>query len=196
MMGRTAYAQAVRGPLARYALGFEEELKRRGYAAGSMQGRLRQFDDLSRWLERRNLAPGELTAERADLFLRERRAGGCASWVSPRSMSLPLGYLRSVGAVPPPTETAAEGPVERLLLDYRRYLVSERGCTERTFARCEPDVRLLLSEWVQQHGADLRDLSAADVSRSLTREVRRIAAADRRGAAPSTSDDDRDLRQG
>lgn len=176
-MGRTAYAQAVQGPLARYALGFEEELKRRGYAAGSMQGRLRQFDDLSRWLERRNLAPAELTSERADLFLRERRAGGSASWVSPRSMSLPLEYLRSVGAVPPPPETVAEGPVERLLLDYRRYLVSERGCTERTFTRCEPDVRLLLSEWVQQHGPDLRHLSAADVSRSLTQECSRRSVA-------------------
>lgn len=150
-MGRTAYAQAVQGPLARYALGFDRELRQRGYSANSVQGRLRQLDDLSRWLERRDLAPGLLTPERVDLFLRERRAAGSASWVSPRSMSLPLGYLRSVGAVPPPTETAAEGPVDRLLLDYHRYLVSERGCTERTFARCGPDVRLLLSEWVEQH---------------------------------------------
>jgi site-specific recombinase XerD len=177
MMGRTAYAQAVQGPLASCALGFEHELRRRGYSANSVQGRLRQFDDLSRWLERRDLAPGELTAERADLFLRERRAAGNASWISPRSMSLPLGYLRAVGAVPPPTETAAEGPVDRLLLDYHRYLVSERGCTERTFARCEPDVRLLLSEWAERHGPDLRHLGAADVSRSLTRECSRRSVA-------------------
>ena len=59
-MGRTAYAQAVQGPLASYALGFEEELKWRGYAVGSVRGRLRQFDDLSRWLKRRDLAPGEV----------------------------------------------------------------------------------------------------------------------------------------
>lgn len=169
-MGRTAYAQAVQGSLAGYALGFEEELRRRGYSASSVQGRLRQFNDLSCWLERRSLAPGELTAERADLFLRERRAAGNASWISPRSMLLPLEHLRSIGVVPPPLKTAAEGPVERLLLDYHRYMVSERGCTERTFARCEPDVRLLLSEWMERHGADLHHLSAADVSRSLTRE--------------------------
>lgn len=176
-MERTANAQAVQGPLARYALGFEEELGRRGYAANSVQGRLRQFDDLSRWLERQDLEPGELTAERVDLFLRERRAGGNASWVSPRSMSLPLGCLRAVGAVPTPPNTVAEGPVDRLLLDYHRYLVSERGCTERTFARCEPDVRLLLSEWVERHGPDLHHLSAADVSRSLTRECSRRSVA-------------------
>ena len=176
-MGQTAYAQAVQGPLVRYALGFERELERRSYSASSVKGRLRQFDDLSRWLAQRDLGPGELTSEWADLFLRERRAAGNATWVSQRSMSLPLGYLRSVGAVPPPTETAAEGPVDRLLLDYHRYLVSERGCAERTFARCEPDVRLLLSEWVEQHGPDLHHLSAADVSRSLTRECARRSVA-------------------
>jgi site-specific recombinase XerD len=164
--------------LARYAPGFEQELGRRGYAANSVRGRLKQFDDLSRWLERRGLAPGELTSERVDLFLRERRAAGSASWVSPRSMSLPLGYLRSVGAMPPPpAATVVEGPVDRLLSDYHRYLVSERGCTEGTFARCEPDVRLLLSEWVEQNGSAFRHLSAADVSRPLTRECSRRSVA-------------------
>lgn len=176
-MGRTAYAQAVQGPLARYAPGFERELGRRGYASSSVRGRLQQLDDLSRWLERRGLAPGELTSERVDLFLRERRAARNVSWVSPRSMSLPLGYLREVGVVPPPADTVAEGPVDQLLLDYRRYLVSERGCAERTFARSEGDVRLFLSEWVKQHGLDLHHLSAADVSHFLARECPRRSVA-------------------
>lgn len=135
-MGRTAYAQAVQGPLARFAPGFERELGRRGYAPGSVRGRLRQFGDLSRWLERRGLAPGELTPERVEQFLRQRRAAHNVSWVSPRSMLLPLGYLREVGVLRPPVDTAAEGPVDRLLLDYRRYVLSERGCSKRTFARC------------------------------------------------------------
>jgi site-specific recombinase XerD len=80
----------MRGPLARYAPGFEQELGRRGYAANSVRGRLKQFDDLSRWLERRDLTPGELTPEQVDLFLRERRVAGNTSWVSPRSERLPL----------------------------------------------------------------------------------------------------------
>ncbi|MEX0972646.1 MAG: hypothetical protein WDZ46_05255 [Solirubrobacterales bacterium] len=80
-----------------------------------MRGRLKQFDDLSRWLERRDLAPGELTPEQVDLFLRERRAAGNTSWASPRSMSLPLVYLRALGAVPPPVATVIKSPVDRLL---------------------------------------------------------------------------------
>lgn len=176
-MGRTTCGQTMRGPLARYAPGFEQELGRRGYAENSVRGRLKQFDDLSRWLERRDLAPGELTPEQVDLFLRERRAAGNTSWASPRSMSLPLVYLRALGAVPPPVATVIKSPVDRLLSDYHRYLVSERGCAEGTFARCEPDVRLLLSEWVGQHGSALRHLSAADVSRSLTRDCSRRSVA-------------------
>jgi integrase/recombinase XerD len=177
MMERMVCARVVRGPLARCAPGFEGELVRRGYAPGSVQGRLRQLDDLSRWLERRGLVPGELTSERVDLFLRERRAAGDVRWVSPRSMLLPLGYLCEAGVVPAPAERRAEDPVELLLLDYRRYFVRERGCGEYTFARLERDVRLFLSEWMGQRGLELERLSAADVSDFMVREYSRRSPA-------------------
>ncbi len=183
-MGRTVCARTVRGPLARCAPGFEEELVRRGYAPGSVRGRLQQLHDLSRWLECRGLAAGELTSEGVDLFLRERRATGNMKWASPRSMLLPLGYLREVGVVPVPAARPAEGPVERLLVDYHHYLVSERGCAERTFARLESDVRLFLCERVGQH--QLECLSAADVSDFMVRECSRRSVAGARRLASVT----------
>jgi integrase/recombinase XerD len=177
MMERMVCARTVRGPLAGSAHGFEEELVRRGYAPGSVRGRLQQLDDLSRWLECQGLAPDELTPDREDLFLRERRADGNVKWVSPRSMLLPLGYLREAGVVPAPAVRTPEGPVERLLLGYHRYLVSERGCGERTFARLESDVRLFLCERVGQRGLELECLTAADVSDFMVRECSRRSVA-------------------
>jgi hypothetical protein len=35
---------------------------------------------------------------------------------------LPLGYLRALGVAPAPAPVVAEGPLEELLADYRRYL--------------------------------------------------------------------------
>jgi hypothetical protein len=74
---------------------------------------------LSRWLEREGLGAGELTGERAELFLAERQAAGYLTWVSPRCVALPLEFLREVGAVPLAAAVAAEGPVEEVLVGYR-----------------------------------------------------------------------------
>ena len=43
-------SQAVNGPLAPYAPGFEVELRRRGYSSSAVRLRLWLLDHLSRWL--------------------------------------------------------------------------------------------------------------------------------------------------
>ena len=58
------------------------------------------------------------------------------TWVSPLSVALPLEYLREIGVVPPPAATVAEGPLEELLAEYRRYLLVERRLSEHTVRRC------------------------------------------------------------
>ncbi len=88
------------GPLARYASGYGSWLAARGYSRWTVARRLWQLDLLSRWLERERLSPGELTPERVEAFLAARRAAGCSSWLSVRSMALPLEYLRELGVVP------------------------------------------------------------------------------------------------
>jgi hypothetical protein len=52
--------------------------------------------------------------------------------VSSRSVALPLGYLRRLGAAPMPTRVCPAGPLEELLADYRRYLSVERGLCDHT----------------------------------------------------------------
>ena len=72
-----------------------------------------QFDHLSRWLDREGLRVDQLTPARQEQFLAARRAAGYRTWVSARSLRVPLAYLREVVPVPVP-----DGPLEGLLEDY------------------------------------------------------------------------------
>ena len=145
-MGKKVWVPVVSGPLAPYAAGFESWLTSRSYSPSAAADRLCQLDQLSRWLEREGLASGELTAEQAERFAAARRAAGLVTWVSPQSMALPLGYLRELGVAPAPAPVLAQGPLEELLADYRRYLLVERGLSEHTVLDAYgPAARLFLA---------------------------------------------------
>jgi len=169
------------GPLAPYAAGYGSWLVARGYSRFTAAHRLWQLDLLSRWLEREGLSPGELTRERVVEFLGARRAAGYSTWLSVRSTALPLEYLRELGVVPAAAAPAAvDDPIERLLADYGRYLLDERGLTEHTvFARYVPAARLFLESRVSPDGSGLERLSGADVSLFMAAECpkRSVSAA-------------------
>lgn len=161
----------VSGPLASYAEGFERWLLTRGFERSSIGNRLWQLARLSRWLGREGLAAGELTPERVEQSLAAHREAGHVTWCSMPSMRLPLEYLREIGVVPAPAAVAADGPLEELLGDYRRYLARERGLVEHTIYRLERVARLFLGECAGRDGGlALERLSAQDVSGFLARE--------------------------
>jgi site-specific recombinase XerD len=135
--------------------------------------RIWQFDHLSRWLEREGLRPDQLTPARQEQFLAARRAAGYRTWVSARSLRVPLAYLREVGVVPAPAAGAADGPLERLLDGYCRYLARERGLAPSTVRDYERVARLLFAGRGQAGGLGLERLAAADVSVFLARECPR-----------------------
>jgi integrase/recombinase XerD len=131
-MGRKVWVPVVSGPLAPFAAGFASWLASCAYSPSAAAERLRQFDQLSRWLGREGLTVDELTVEQAGRFVTERRAAGRLTWISPYSMRVPLAYLRDLGVAPMPSPPVAQGPVEELLADYGRYLRVERGLSEHT----------------------------------------------------------------
>ena len=144
-MGRKVWFPVVSGPLAPFAAGFETWLRSRSYSPSAMADRLCQFDQLSRWLDSEGLGVGELTEEQAERFLAARRAVGRVTWVASQSLGLPLGYLRELGVVPTPMPVVVQGPLEELLVDYRRYLLIERRLCEHTVLDAyEPAARLFL----------------------------------------------------
>ena len=170
-MGRRVWVSVVSGPLAPFAAGYESWLRSRAYSPSAAADRMYQFDQLSRWLEREGLGTRELTGEQAERFAAGRRAAGLVTWVAPQSVVLPLGYLRGLGVAPAPVAVVAQGPLEELLADYRRYLSIERRLSDHTvFDAYVPAARLFLAGWQDPHGLGLQRLCAAEVSSFLVQE--------------------------
>jgi integrase/recombinase XerD len=172
-MGGWVWAPTVSGPLAEHGVGFERWLRTRGFTGSAVSQRIWQFDHLSCWLEHEGLRPDQLRSARQEQFLAARRAAGYRTWVSARSLRVPLAYLREVGVVPVPAAGAAGGPLERLVEEYRRYLRCERGLAQGTVRDYERVARLFLAEREREGGLGLEGLTAADVSVFLARECPR-----------------------
>jgi integrase/recombinase XerD len=122
----------VSGPLAEYAAGFAAYLAGAGYTPLSAANQVRVLAHLSRWLEDRGLAPGELSGPRVQEFLAARGAAGYTCWLSERGLAPLLGCLRGLGVVPGPERPVPADAVDLLLCRYGGYLAAERGLAAST----------------------------------------------------------------
>lgn len=147
------------GPLSLYAGGFRESLEGRGYAPDSVRWRLRQLAALDRWLRDQRLVAGDLDAACVNRLVAARRAQERTTLVVAANFSVPVGYLREIGVVPPEVLSQSD-PVAQILQRYRSYLVTERGLVESSIS-----VNLRVAESFCSKG-DLRleELSAAGVT--------------------------------
>jgi integrase/recombinase XerD len=171
----------VEGPLAGFAVGYESWLAAKGLCRRAIRDRIWQFWYLSEWLAGRGLSAADLDRRRAEEHLAERREAGCVERGSPSSLRWPLEYLREIGVAPPDSEPPA-APVDRLLVDYREYMVLERRFAARTVAGCERVARVFLEDLEQRHGGlDVGVLTAADLNEFLVSESRRLNIGGMRG---------------
>ena len=155
-------AGRVLGPLAPYADGFVVGLIERGYRPRSVSCQLELMAHLSRWLGEQGVEPDGLTPAMAERFLEVRREGG-GSLKSWRALDPLVGYLRGLGVVPK-LAASADSWVDRLLADYRDYLLRERGLTAGSVAHWERVARLFLAERSEPLEDALWSLSTGDVT--------------------------------
>src|SRR6266702_2389002 len=161
----------IRGPLSVHAVGFGEELLRRGCQPEQAARHVALLAGSSQWLEQEGLTGDDLSQEHVERFLEARRAAGYAEvpllgW----AMTL-LGWVPGLTvARPVPTTTT---PLGALLEDYRRYLVHERGLAEATVRGYLAVARSSLPQLAGPGGLDLGMLTAGDVRAFVVRECRR-----------------------
>ena len=155
-------AGRVLGPLAPYADGFVVELVERGYRPRSVSCQLELMAHLSRWLGEQGVEPDGLTPAMAERYLEVRRAGDVSlkSW---RALDPLVGYLRGLGVIPK-LAASADSPVDRLLAEYRDYLLRERGLTAGSVAHWERVARLFLAERTEPLEDALQRLSTGEVT--------------------------------
>ena len=138
----------VSGPLAAFADDFRMHLVERGYSLASVQFHLQLLAHLSRWMQAEGLEVGGLSPGVVERFLVERRREGYVRSISPRGLRPLLGYLDGLGVLSvvdvEPTE------VDRLLDEFRSYLLEERGLVAGSIALYAGIARRFLEEWNAQ----------------------------------------------
>ncbi len=168
------------GPLGPFAEEYRQHLVGLGYSFGSIQHRLSQFADISRWLEAEQLTAAGFDQSTARGFVAARASRGRVSWVSPLTVRLPLEFLRGIGVAG--VEVEGNGPFSELLSGYGRYLSEERGLATKTVAAH----LVAASRFCSNVAADadgLAGLSCAEVTTYLVR----ACAEQSRGEAQKTA---------
>jgi site-specific recombinase XerD len=163
------------GPLAVHVAGLAGELARLGFTEMSARAQLGVAAHLSRWLAAGGLGTMALTASVTEEYLAARRAAGYTAYLTPKALAPLLGYLRELGVTPEAEIAAPATQAEVLLERYRRYLLAERGLREKVVRGYVDSVRPFVVGHAVAGCADLRWLTAGDVTAFLTGESRRLA---------------------
>jgi len=129
----------VSGPLEPYAAGCRRELERLRYTPLTAAAHVRLVAHLSRWMADRDVAVSGLTLAVIDAYFTDRRAAGYTGWVTRRSASWLLEYLRGLDVLAPEPSLPVPTPAARLLERFREYQLIERGLAAST---AELNVRL------------------------------------------------------
>jgi site-specific recombinase XerD len=158
--------------LAPFADGFRAELDRLGYTPLTREYKINQMASLSRWLEGQSLGVGDLNGCWARAFsveflaVRGRPLGS-------RALRPLLVWLRREGVIEA-DPTVPGGPVDELIDDYRRWMVTERGLSARTVGRYEQTASRFLAGRVSLvGGSGVEGLNGEAVTAFLLSEVGR-----------------------
>jgi site-specific recombinase XerD len=162
------------GPLGPFVEGYRAWLFGRGYSPSVMVRSLVTLGHLGRWLERNALAVEQLTNGAVSSFVAAYRVDrgqlpGASVWPL-------LEYLRAEGAVPaePP---AGAAPVERLVDEYREWLLRERGLALVTVRANEQLARRFLAGRVRaEDPCGVLGLTAGEVNAFILRECARVSS--------------------
>jgi integrase/recombinase XerD len=170
---------AVKGPLGPYAAGFCAELEGLGYAGSSAVNVLKLVAHLSRWMGTEGLTVRELGREEVGRYVAARRAAGYRHNPAAYGLGTLLSYLRGLGVLAEVAPSDALTGQERVLQDYARYLVSERGLKAGTVRYYLRFAGLFLSSVTSGGELDVATIATGDVSRFLVDQCgrRRVGAA-------------------
>ena len=162
------------GPLEPFAAGLDAELARLGYTPAGTRRKLEAAAHLSCWLADHGMTADDIDNETIAEFTVARRAAGCSSQLTARSLAWMLGYLRGLGAVRPAAEPGPAAGAGHLLERFGVFLADERGLADKTRGAHLDSARCFLAAAGQAGGTGLRlsTLTASDVTAFLAGAAR------------------------
>lgn len=153
-----------KNPVTALSKGLEEDLRRQGYASGTIWKHRKLLNELSGWLQGQQLAMGDLSMAQVERFMADRRAAGVRKLKTRKALGPILGYLRGRGLAPAAEPAGEDGPAGEILNRYRQFLTVERGLATATAARYVDCLRPFLERRMSADGLELGALTPADVT--------------------------------
>jgi site-specific recombinase XerD len=120
------------GPLGSYIDAYAARLAQQGLSRGTASRTLRLIADLSRWLERRELAVNQLDEVTLSQYHSFRARTWPLGFGDPIALRRLLGWMREMHICVTPAPGAAPAPWVQVQEDYARYLAQDIGLSART----------------------------------------------------------------
>ena len=153
-----------KNPVTALSIGFEEGLRRQGYALGTIWKQRKLLNDLIGWLQSQQLTMDDLSMDQVDRFMADRRAAGVRKLKTRKALGPILDHLRGLGLVPAAETPVEDDPAQIILHRYRRFLTTERGLATVTAGRYIACLRPFVDHRISGDGLDLESLTPTDVT--------------------------------
>lgn len=151
------------GPLGPHLHSFANWLSEQGYPRQTGMQKVRLFAFLSRWLDRNKTSIRQLDEQRMDQFIKTQRKQLRRQRQIQCTLTQLLHCLRHLRLVPDQQFSQTESPTDRLVHDYGRFLVQERGLSQVTLDNYLPAARRFLAHAFGTRTLRLDQLGASTI---------------------------------
>lgn len=165
------------GPLSGHLDAYAAAVSEQGYALHSIRQQIVVIADFSRWLKQKHLAVRALDCEVVDRFLRVRRRQQRLRRGDPKALQRLLTMLRQKGVVRPPQPPTVDNAQARIVAEFRRHLLQERGLSPLTLLNYVPVVEQFLAQRFHNRAPNFALLRAPHVTGFVMRQVRDLSPA-------------------
>jgi site-specific recombinase XerD len=160
------------GPLSEH---LDAAIAAQGYGHHSIREQIVVIADFSRWLKQKQIDVQALESEVVDRFLRLRRRQQRIRRGDPKALQRLLTMLCQKGVVKPRKPPVADNAQTKVVAEFQRYLLQERGLSPLTLRNYVPVVEQFLAERFQNRAPNFAMLRAPHVTGFVMRHAHQLS---------------------
>lgn len=164
------------GPWVGYLSAYTTLIKQRGYSPASVQSQVQLLTRFSQWLRKAHTEIYALDEAIVPRFLQRRPNAGRVRRGDKAALCRFLHMLREQGVVQRQKKLRLS-PQQRLITEYGRYLLEERGLTQAAVVNYVPFIEQFLSARFRRIPIKLYQLRAPDLTGFVQREAHKLSPA-------------------
>jgi site-specific recombinase XerD len=163
------------GPLSEHLDAYAAAIAAQGYGHHSIREQIVVIADFSRWLKQKQIDVQALESEVVDRFLRLRRRQQRIRRGDPKALQRLLTMLCQKGVVKPRKPPVADNAQTKVVAEFQRYLLQERGLSPLTLRNYVPVVEQFLAERFQNRAPNFAMLRAPHVTGFVMRHAHQLS---------------------